>query len=511
MEKDKQFEENLWLFLSTGLTNLTNRVNQNYEIIKVNPAKGNQESRRLSFFQLNLIVFIFSYVSIELINYSKILATPLNNNVYFFYFVAVLIIAKLFSSFVLLISCFLYFLKVLTGSYKLYLLKGKRNIHKELISAHLYIPNSKDSMKVPKVKVKSIGHTLIIVKIAILNSDLFEKLETEELIERSLTILSNGYEVIGKQAIYDARYYLFVLSKPLKFDQLKINHLSDIQVDKHSFSIMRGLPWNFQDMAPNALICGSVGSGKTRACEYLLVGFSSILGFKSKENIFILDPKNDIKIRYYHSLVDRENYARTGNEALDLLKKVFAINEQRKNLLSSELSPILLYIDELASLKLLSFGTGSESDNKKGRNEIDRLLKILLTQGRSQKISVLASLQEPNVRNLPSELREQFQWRTVMMPSKRTGAETLKMVFGSYKDLSLPNYDKGEGKSMISGIRYDHPFDIAFPWQNKRSLDSAYKDLSDEDAPDLYYDLFKKALQNKGLYSGKSDSNKQAP
>ncbi|WP_180368535.1 hypothetical protein, partial [Oenococcus oeni] len=93
-------------------------------------------------------------------------------------------------------------------------------------------------MKVPKVKVKSIGHTLIIVKIAILNSDLFEKLETEELIERSLTILSNGYEVIGKQAIYDARYYLFVLSKPLKFDQLKINHLSDIQVDKHSFSIM---------------------------------------------------------------------------------------------------------------------------------------------------------------------------------------------------------------------------------------------------------------------------------
>ncbi|KMQ37581.1 hypothetical protein AAX19_09335 [Oenococcus oeni] len=86
MEKDKQFEENLWLFLSTGLTNLTNRVNQNYEIIKVNPAKGNQESRRLSFFQLNLIVFIFSYVSIELINYSKILATPLNNNVYFFLF-----------------------------------------------------------------------------------------------------------------------------------------------------------------------------------------------------------------------------------------------------------------------------------------------------------------------------------------------------------------------------------------------------------------------------------------
>lgn len=381
-------------------------------------------------------------------------------------------------------------------------LTRKKDQIKELLSNGIFevVSKKKNSIKFPLIKMEHVSELNdfqageIKVSVGIISGPLSEKLKTQSFFE-SLQNLFPGKEIIADKISDNHRFHEYFLANKLKASRLKIKKLEDIHVTSRSIEIMQGVSWHFDnDQTTNGLIVAPIGSGKTRSSEFILVAFAKILGKKAKSNIYCLDPKNDRNLRFYKQLIG-DHYCQSPDEILVALKNIVEINEKRKLAKPSSLSPIFVYLDELALLASLQY------TDKNGSKLVNQYLLDLLRQSRSQKIFFLIAIQDPRRDNLSTEMLDQMGFRVILQADKKFESDLLKRVFNNYTNLNLNFYQQSEGLAILKGFRHSHPFDISFPFMDERSHDQQFKWEMPKDVPSHYFDLFNQAMKQPGLYT----------
>ena len=133
---------------------------------------------------------------------------------------------------------------------------------------------------------------------------------------------------------------------------------------------------------PHYLITGGTGSGKTTFSLYLIAKLC--LSYK-EATVYILDFKGDEHFQRFNSY---ENYF-SYTDCMIGLKEIYEIFNNR--LINTEdFSPLIIFIDELASM--ISYFSGSNSE----KNKIQKIIAEILMMGRSKKVHIITSTQRPD-------------------------------------------------------------------------------------------------------------------
>mgnify|MGYP002721517013 CR=1 FL=1 len=201
---------------------------------------------------------------------------------------------------------------------------------------------------------------------------------------------------------------------------------------------------------PHMLIAGETGSGKS----YLLymVIYSQIL--KGCE-MYLVDRKK--VLTKFSAIVGTDHVASEKEDIFEVVREVEKIMDDRESQLSKkysndvdvdfrklDLKPLFLVIDEMGSLM-------SELDNKESKALI-KIIQSIAQRGRASGVNLIISMQQPNANNLPTAIRDQLTFKTVL---GNTDDTTKHLVFKA-SDLMDINFDKGQGYYTNSGEQ-NHP------------------------------------------------------
>lgn len=323
----------------------------------------------------------------------------------------------------------------------------KNRIDKAFINTSTYnvlknLADDKRLAETPKVKVID-DLTLFIENL----TGTTEKLERFKVHLSSL--LKNGIicEVFELNMTQD--YYIAKL--------INLNSENQISIESHQEFIdyikdtkpyeIKIMPNFIKDVSksPHLLIAGETGSGKS----YLLYLIIFQLVLKNCE-IYLIDRKK--VLTKFGRYVVNGGVADTEQEILDMLRQVNCIMDRREKFLEenypddidvdftfTDYLPVFLIIDELGSLI-------SELDNKR-RKEFNEMLQSIAQRGRSSGVNIIVSMQQPNAANLPTSIRDQLTFKTVL---GNTDATTRQLVFKA-DDLMNIKFKRGQGYFTNSG------------------------------------------------------------
>ena len=176
--------------------------------------------------------------------------------------------------------------------------------------------------------------------------------------------------------------------------------------------------WRVPVLGHHLLVAGATGSGKGSVLWSLIAGLAPIVN-TGHVRLCVIDPKGGMELgggaplfgAFAHDAAD---------STLELLRSLVAVMHARANRLRGHTrlhtptpaEPLfVVIIDEIAAL------TAYVTDRKM-RAEIERLLGLLLSQGRAVGISVVAAIQDPSKDTLP--LRQLFTVRIGLCMTETT-------------------------------------------------------------------------------------------
>ena len=148
---------------------------------------------------------------------------------------------------------------------------------------------------------------------------------------------------------------------------------------------------------PHYLITGGTGSGKTTFSLYLIAKLC--LSYK-EATVYILDFKGDENFQRFNNY---ENYF-SYTDCMIGLKEIYEIFNNR--LINTEdFSPLIIFIDELASM--ISYFSGSNSE----KNKIQKIIDEILMMGRSKKVHIITSTQRPDSSLFANGARDNYTFK----------------------------------------------------------------------------------------------------
>ncbi|MEV6095243.1 cell division protein FtsK [Nocardia sp. NPDC051981] len=186
-----------------------------------------------------------------------------------------------------------------------------------------------------------------------------------------------------------------------------------------------GKPWRLPLLGTHVLVAGEMGSGKGSVAWSIIAALMPAIT-RGIVVVWTCDPKGGAEFGFGMHWFDRFAYDNSGG-ALEMLREAARImlarlarmrEHSRKLIPSFEEPMILLIIDEAASL------TEYYSD-KRVKEEIERLLGLLLTMGRAAGVVVVGCVQDPSKEVM--RLRQLYPTRIGLRLSEAT---QVAMVFG---------------------------------------------------------------------------------
>jgi S-DNA-T family DNA segregation ATPase FtsK/SpoIIIE len=165
--------------------------------------------------------------------------------------------------------------------------------------------------------------------------------------------------------------------------------------------IETGACWRLPVLGQHILVAGATGSGKGSVLWSIIAGLAP--GVRAGwVRLMVVDPKGGMEFGRGHKLFT--GFAcDNGENTLGLLRAITTVMQQRAQRLRGQTrlhTPtaaeplIVLIIDEIASLT-------AYIGDRKFRDEVEKLLGLLLSQGRAVGVSVLAAVQDPSKEVLP--------------------------------------------------------------------------------------------------------------
>ncbi|MQY24602.1 FtsK/SpoIIIE domain-containing protein [Nocardia aurantia] len=216
-----------------------------------------------------------------------------------------------------------------------------------------------------------------------------------------------------------------ILRKPIPLPRTVVDARS---VDLEAVPIgmtQLGNPWRVALLGTHVMVAGATGSGKGSVVWSVIAGLGPRIA-EGSAVVFLLDPKAGVEFGAGMDWFDKFAYD-NGKGALELLRETARVMIRRMNRMrraSRKLIPsvkeplIVLIVDEFASL------TEYFSD-KRIRDEIQRLLGLILTMARAAGVVVIGCLQDPSKEVM--RLRQLFPTRVGLRLSEAT---QVAMVFG---------------------------------------------------------------------------------
>ena len=183
--------------------------------------------------------------------------------------------------------------------------------------------------------------------------------------------------------------------------------------------------WQLPLLGHHILIAGATGAGKGSVLWSLIAGLAPEVK-AGRVRLCVIDPKGGMELGAGAPLFTAFSHDATEG-TMDVLRILVGVMHDRANRLRGQSrlhSPtpaeplFVLIIDEVAALT-------SYVTDRKIRSEIERLLSLLLSQGRAVGISVVAAIQDPSKDTLP--VRQLF---TVRIGLRLTEATQTTMVLG---------------------------------------------------------------------------------
>ena len=183
--------------------------------------------------------------------------------------------------------------------------------------------------------------------------------------------------------------------------------------------------WRVPLLGHHLLVAGATGAGKGSVLWSVIAGLAPSVR-TGQVRLCVIDPKGGMELGAGEPLFTAFSHDAADN-TLELLRKLVAVTHARANRLRGHTrlhtpTPseplVVVIIDEIAAL------TAYVTD-RKTRTEIERLLGLLLSQGRAVGISLIAAIQDPSKDTLP--VRQLF---TVRIGLRLTEASQTAMVLG---------------------------------------------------------------------------------
>ena len=225
---------------------------------------------------------------------------------------------------------------------------------------------------------------------------------------------------------------------------------------------------------PHMLICGVTGFGKSYFTNYII----AMASYKGAI-LFLSDPKNS-DLALLSNYIPEENVAVKTQDIVAQVKKVREIMDERYERINElkagtkgvnqmfndfDIPMILLVLEEMGAL--------TASLDKKQKDSFNNHLKQILLKGRQAGVEVLLVTQQPNTNNIPSEIRDQCNFRVFLGEAK---AQVKPMIFGDGHEYIERRFDIGEGLYMLEG-KTDNPKLIQTPYYNGKAFKSIYEQV----------------------------------
>jgi energy-coupling factor transporter ATP-binding protein EcfA2 len=371
----------------------------------------------------------------------------------------------------------------ISKAYKYYRLKNK--IDYSLVSSKIYLGGKStddESIKVAKTpKVWVIDDETIHIQNLTGISDKLSTFKSE-----LTAMLKDSYIVNTYQLDKSANYYIVELVEMSEKNRYlfedNTSYLNAIKSTKpYELPMMKNLNINIAK-APHMLIAGATGQGKS----YLL--YHILFNFILKDcDMYLIDRKK--VLTKFRNIVGSENVGDDHPELEDsnifkVIKKVESIMDERERYLSENEHthedlditfvdmgwlPVFLVIDELGSL-------AAELSTKKSK-EFFEILQSIVQRGRATGVNVIVSMQQPNAKNLPTAIRDNLMFKTILGDTDDT---TRGLVF-PVSDLPDIKFKPGEGYFTLAGkhnkpsILFVPTFKIPLTIENLRKLQAENK------------------------------------
>lgn len=210
--------------------------------------------------------------------------------------------------------------------------------------------------------------------------------------------------------------------------------------------------WHLPVLGHHVLVAGATGAGKGSVLWSVIAGLAPEVK-AGRVRLCVVDPKGGMELGAGAPLFTAFSHDAVEG-TVDVLRILVGVMHSRANRLRGQSrlhSPtpteplFVLIIDEIAALT-------SYVTDRKMRSEIERLLSLLLSQGRAVGVSVIAAIQDPSKETLP--VRQLF---TVRVGLRMTEATQTTMVLGhGARDAgadceSISDKTPGLGYVMIDG------------------------------------------------------------
>lgn len=167
---------------------------------------------------------------------------------------------------------------------------------------------------------------------------------------------------------------------------------------------------------PNLLIAGTTGSGKSMLLHSIILSLLS-----KRVELNLVDPKM-VEFSQYQGCRKISNIVHNTEEALDLVKDLIQIMENRFRLLRSlglrhakeakDMDPIVLVIDEWADIVSYS-------------KDLEKYISLLAQKGRAAGISIILSTQRPSTKVVSGLIKANFVGRICMRVSSATDSRII--------------------------------------------------------------------------------------
>ena len=240
----------------------------------------------------------------------------------------------------------------------------------------------------------------------------------------------------------------------------------------YEIPIQPGVVWSLRT-APNALIPGNTGFGKSFFTLYLVI-MASI----KNAILFLADPKrSDLSSLSAFMPPERvvweaEKIAAMVHNVVDIMMEQYGYMQTerlRRELFQADfvdfgLPIIIIFIEEMAALV--------SSLDRKARESFEADIKKITLQGRQAGAIIASILQTPSTENINSEIRSQMLFR-VFLGNSVSGIER-RMIFGEGHTYSQRVFSPGQGLYMLAG-QTERPEVIEAPRLDKSQLPATLK------------------------------------
>ena len=344
--------------------------------------------------------------------------------------------------------------------------KLKNKLDKSLIDNRIYLESAEayeERVKVVKTPKTFIDdeETLYIENITGV-SDKLDRFKSE------LTAMLDGSHIVDTyQLDKSANYYIARLIDMSGQNRYYFNscdeYLETLKSSKqYEIPMMKNL---IVDIAktPHMLVAGGTGTGKSYLLYHLLFNF-----ILKECDVYLIDRKK--VLTKFKGIVGQENvgdeHPEEDSNIFDVIEKVESIMNEREQYLSENediqedlnvtfvdmnWSPVVLVIDELGSLM-------AEFSTKKNKDKFKNTLQSIVQRGRATGVNIVVSMQQPNANNLPTAIRDNLMFKTILGDTDNT---TRSLVFpvGELPDIA---FKAGEGYFTLAG-KYNKPSILFVP------------------------------------------------